>query len=449
MAYPKDLSNVVAFKIHPAIGVARLANNNDYYEFFESEIQRKKWVNTGGAERGDNTPQPQYMSKEQDGRHWIKRQAVQFKIFAYDNAGKELGELTETIMEALQITSKWSAQIANRKLYNWSKGKTDVVEAEAKNVTGKDKARIEGNNPWRSEEKVWMGDLTGSGLFIPPKGGVYRKTAKQIPPYDRTSQYQDNGILDTTSDGSIDVSLKGNGADKCTVIAACIVVAPQQHSPDVMVKDVANDKNTDFIPYTQEQLGIDKQGKLPSGKGYQMDIDMMNTINAHYMPGMEVCITSVTLDKKVNPALSKPELSDIKNAFYSPGKDPHIDPHEIRPNYDAQRGKGNYAKYGALTAGLCSAWQTDLTACLDYWTAEFPSEISAENEQRYLSRKQYTGHKQMKESEDLNAYMDMMGIARDTDDDKTFLYEKERNNNDNAGEEPEKYPLRPTGNQKG
>ena len=35
MAYPNDLDDVEAIKIHPAIGVARLANNDDYYEFFD------------------------------------------------------------------------------------------------------------------------------------------------------------------------------------------------------------------------------------------------------------------------------------------------------------------------------------------------------------------------------------------------------------------------------
>jgi len=33
MAFPSDLSDVVVFKIHPAIGIARLSMNEDYFVF--------------------------------------------------------------------------------------------------------------------------------------------------------------------------------------------------------------------------------------------------------------------------------------------------------------------------------------------------------------------------------------------------------------------------------
>jgi hypothetical protein len=33
MAFPNDLSDVVVFKVHPAIGVARVTMNDDYYVF--------------------------------------------------------------------------------------------------------------------------------------------------------------------------------------------------------------------------------------------------------------------------------------------------------------------------------------------------------------------------------------------------------------------------------
>ena len=84
MAFPNDLADVAVFKIHPAIGCARLANNDDYYEFFDYEEKRK----AGQAQS------LKYMTLR-DGKHWIKRQAVRFRIFAYRSDGSEIGELTE------------------------------------------------------------------------------------------------------------------------------------------------------------------------------------------------------------------------------------------------------------------------------------------------------------------------------------------------------------------
>ena len=81
MAFPDDLSDVAAFKIHPAIGCARLANNDEYYEFFDYEARRN------AGEEGDTRT---YMTKR-DGKHWIMRQAVRFRIFAYGSSGAPSG----------------------------------------------------------------------------------------------------------------------------------------------------------------------------------------------------------------------------------------------------------------------------------------------------------------------------------------------------------------------
>ena len=412
MAYPDDLDNVAALKIHPAIGVARLANNNDFYEFFEYEEKR----NAGQAQ------DLKYMS-EQNGNHWIMRQAVQFKIFAYADDGTEIGELSEEIMNQLGLQATWKATVANRKLNNFSGGSTPVVEAEASANSGETK-RLEGDNPWRTG-KVWLGDITGRGLFIPPKGGAYRKTENAtIPPYG--AHERDNGILDTTSDGSINVSLEGAG--NLPVLPACVIVAPQQHSPDVNPGVINNNRNRDFVKETRELLNIPENATL-AGAGYQMDIAMMRTINAEYSPGMEVCLNSGNA------------LPDPANAFYPRGQQ-HIDANEIRPSYEA-----GHADHGALTAGLCSAWQTDLNACLNYWTAEFPNELAYDDnpDTRKLARKEFAAEgPQMGDPEDLNAYIDMMGIGRDLEDDPFFLHGTERDSNDNAGARPEApFPLEP------
>nr|CAA6830740.1 MAG: Unknown protein [uncultured Thiotrichaceae bacterium] len=413
MAFPDDLTNVSTFKIHPAIGVARLANNDDYYEFFDYEEKR----NAGQAQT------LQYMSL-QNGNHWIMRQAVQFRIFAYADDGSEIGELSEDIMSQLGVQATWTASVANRKLNNWSAGRTPVVAAEA-SVEGDKTERLEGKNPWRGG-KVWLGDITGQGLFIPPKGGVYRKTADTvIPPYGGGSHERDNDLLDTTSDGSISVNL--DGVDGLPVLPACVIVAPQQHSPDVNPKDLGG-HNLDFIKATRQLLNIPEDASLV-GEGYEMDAAMMNTINADYNPGMEI-------------NLSRGNTLPIPDGAFYPRGQGAIDENEIRPSYESGR-----AVQGALTAGLCSTWQTDLTACLDWWTAEFPDELNYDTgeEIRELARKEFAAEgPRMNNSEDLNAYIDIMDIGRALDGDPDFLHGTERDSSDNAGSRPQApFPLEP------
>lgn len=412
MAYPDDLSNVAALKVHPAIGVARLANNDDHYEFFDFEEKRA----------AGRAAELQYMSVK-NGKHWMKRQAVQFRLFAYDGQGAELGELTEALMTSLGLQATWRAYVANRKLNNWSGGTTPVVAASG-SASGDAVTDLEGDNPWRAG-KVWLGTLTGRGLFLPSKGGVYRRAEDTaIPPYG--AHEQDNGVLDTTCDGTITVELSGAGA--IPIIPACVLVAPQDHSPDVNAADVENATNTDWIRSTRELLGI-ASGAQPQGMGFAMDLAMMNTMNGDYNPGMEICLNQTAA------------LPDPRGAFYPRGEG-SIGDSEIRPSYEP-----GHAQHGALTAGLCSAWQTDLTACLNWWTAEYPNRVAFDQDpqERYLARKQAADDgEQMGDPEDLNAYVDMMGVGRNEEGDPFFLFERERGDGDDAGPTPEApFPLDP------
>jgi hypothetical protein len=332
----------------------------------------------------------------------------------------------------LDLNATWTANVANRKLHTWSGGGTKVVAAQASAAPGETK-RLEGDNPFRPG-KIWLGDITGSGLFVPSKGGAYRKTTGHtIPPYtspDGTENYnKDNGILDTTCDGSISVTLAGAG--NIPVVPACVIVAPQDHSPDVNPEHISatTAHNLDFVRETRTLLNIPEDANLV-GDGYGMDIAMMKTMNAEYNPGMEICLDGgIALP---NPA----------NAFYPRGQG-NIDKNEIRPRYEA-----GHANPGQLTAGLCSAWQTDLTACLNWWTSTYPNEVSFSSSPntRFLSRKVFASKKpQMRiPAEDLNAYIDMMEVARNVDGDPLTLHGSERDPNDDAGATPvAPFPLEP------
>ena len=136
-----------------------------------------------------------------------------------------------------------------------------MVAAQASATGGDEAAR--GDNPWGAG-KVWLGVIAGDGLFVPPTGGVYRKTTSTtIPPY--SGHAQDNGILDTTSDGSISVALTNIGGRP--VVPACVIVAPQDNSPHVGPGHINNSTTRDFFRETRTPLGKPTHAAL-SGIGY-------------------------------------------------------------------------------------------------------------------------------------------------------------------------------------
>src|SRR5690242_5460269 len=87
------MSRIAYCAIHPAVGVARVGDSPD--EYFLGPEQ------PGGAE----TPASY---KDKSGR--VKRQAVRFRVFAYDESDAVLGELTA---EDGEIT--WTVHLRNGK----------------------------------------------------------------------------------------------------------------------------------------------------------------------------------------------------------------------------------------------------------------------------------------------------------------------------------------------
>jgi hypothetical protein len=88
------MAPIASFKIHPAIGIARLGNSPT--EFF---IGPEK----PGAHLG-----PKGGYKDAQGR--IKRQAARFRVFGYDDDGKLVGEVT-----AKDAHITWTLHLANKK----------------------------------------------------------------------------------------------------------------------------------------------------------------------------------------------------------------------------------------------------------------------------------------------------------------------------------------------
>jgi hypothetical protein len=88
------MATIATIKIHPAIGIARLGNSPT--GFFV------------GPEKPGVHPRPRSGYKDARGR--IKRQAARFRLFAYDNTGKLVKEIT-----ASDAKIEWTVHLANTK----------------------------------------------------------------------------------------------------------------------------------------------------------------------------------------------------------------------------------------------------------------------------------------------------------------------------------------------
>ena len=168
MAFPNDLNDVVVFKIHPAIGIARVSKSDDYFIHGSAPSSYK----SNGL---------------------MKRQAVRFRLFAYGENHVGLGELTPQVMQNLGITPVWSAKVANRKIAFMERvplsGNQHVFSAEASSNDANE-GRLSSSLPDFDEgDTIPLGQITGDGTFIPPKAGVFRKRPGiPVPNYPRHSR---------------------------------------------------------------------------------------------------------------------------------------------------------------------------------------------------------------------------------------------------------------------
>ena len=253
-----DASSISYCRIHPGIGIARLGNSSaDYFI---------------GPEVPDYVPQPKDgLFKDKEGR--VKRQAVRFRIYAYDANDKVVKELTS---DDGSIT--WQVHLANRKsATNIFTGFFSPPSAEKRNsdVVGEERERnlvidpgsilIKGINQSGNDFKfnkgkffdveVPLGELrTDEKGRLIVLGGFGRSDCRDS---DRTKYplknfANNNGWFDDTSDGAVTASVTlENGNTVSVKDNAWILVAPPKFAPyhypivtlyDTM-KQVALDEN--------------------------------------------------------------------------------------------------------------------------------------------------------------------------------------------------------------
>jgi hypothetical protein len=376
MGFPNDLSDVVVFKIHPAIGIARLSRSDDHY--------------VHGKDPGD------YKSNG-----LMKRQAVQFRIYAYGDNHAALGELTPKVIAALNITAVWSARVGNRKIALLKgtplSGNAFVIFAEASSDDA-NAGQLIGSLPGFDEgAAIPLGQITTTGLFIPPKARAFRlRAGDALPDYPGNDEVADNSC-----DGVVTVHLTKAGQN-LGVIPACIVVSPQDYSPETS-------EPTSLVDFFKRELQISSlapAGNLHNEAARTLDELALKSTTERFAPGVEMSFT---------------EVPSVKGICYLNSQDPTIDPRESRVRYKtslADTGPG--AVPGQLTSGLCSPWQSDYAACIGFWAEHLPPRAYLDEETSTvvnLFRKTYadtssSANTLSGDPDGIDRHLDKVGVVR-------------------------------------
>src|SRR5947209_13874026 len=91
---------MTSLRVHPAIGVARVGNSDEFFVGPEQPGVPANW---------DHDSRRFKLFKDANGK--ILRQAARFRIFEFDDAGNPLREIT--LADGVKI--EWRVHVANRK----------------------------------------------------------------------------------------------------------------------------------------------------------------------------------------------------------------------------------------------------------------------------------------------------------------------------------------------
>ena len=235
------------YKIHPAIGIARLGDSDEYF------------VGPEYSEEGWNKPLPPF---KKGGK--VKPQAARFRVFEYIEKGGKFVVNREINLDTTNIQYlKWEVHVANRKgsffkfnglqglergvpgrrngAISASKRKKFEIDPKKRIIFGKSKSVVEIKKkkpakelwPVTSPQITSLGrlatDLQGNLLFIGAKG-VTGQIVGALPISDYANN---NGWFDDVADGPISAYLKFKGQPAVQVESAWVISAPPDFAPHI------------------------------------------------------------------------------------------------------------------------------------------------------------------------------------------------------------------------
>lgn len=236
----------MSFKIHPAIGIARLGNSPT--DFFV------------GPETADEPAPPAGGYKDASCR--VKRQAARFRIWQYDNAGNPIKEITSA-----DATIEWTVALGNRKAALGNRN-TSVTGADRDGLAiTPSAATVSGPNevaklddgvfklPSQPAVSVPLGEIRTEGNARLLVLGGFGKSSS--PTGAGLSSYLNNDAWhDDVADGPIKARIKLNGSATWEdAEGAWVIVGPPDFAPAVGNAITLHDRLTQYF--------IDK-GLLPA-----------------------------------------------------------------------------------------------------------------------------------------------------------------------------------------
>ena len=227
----------VAWKIHPAIGVARVGNSETEFFF--------------GPEAGDEHAAP--VGRRHDAGDpanlrlpAVKRQAARFRIFAYGAAGDCLGEVTAAAVRSIE----WSVELANKKASAARTGHRttgQMARLRNKDVPDGERRRLEITpRPRRlsgTDQRAVFDD--GRFMDLPICLGEIRTDAQgrlivlggygKAGTYDATKRIRsatdNDGWYDDVADGPVTARITLPDGRVVAAASAWVVVAPPDFAP--------------------------------------------------------------------------------------------------------------------------------------------------------------------------------------------------------------------------
>ncbi len=225
------MKEIVTFKIHPAIGIARIGNSPDKY-FIGPEIPG---IN--------NPPQSGYKDKEMK----VKRQAARFRIFGYDADGNVVKEIT-----AKDADIRWSVHLANKKAV-WKRFEGLNANTALRNASEKNRSKLIIDPGERTLTKPNTNAIFNTGTFydeiIPlgemrmetngrllVLGGFGKSDSRKVKGVSLTKdEFANNdGWHDDVSDGPVNAQVKLKGSSKYKkVVSAWVICPPPDFAPRI------------------------------------------------------------------------------------------------------------------------------------------------------------------------------------------------------------------------
>jgi hypothetical protein len=244
-----NLDSVVEARIHPAIGIARIGNSDEF--FIGPEIPRAMTPPRGGY-------------RDAEGR--LKRQAACFRVYGYDSAGNVVAELTASNAEigwtvhvankkaawydfdaALDLPEAASLQSARRNAAVQGKDREKlVIDPGPRSVSGRKQKSIRFDTGKFFGQAVYLGELltdeAGRLIFLGGKG----ESGSPLPGYTLVTFANNPGWHDDTSDGPVSATVDIGGRT-IPVDPAWVVTAPPNYAPDLVTPQTMYDVMGDAV----------------------------------------------------------------------------------------------------------------------------------------------------------------------------------------------------------